>query len=108
MGSPKCILQHPSKQTKPRGKYSLKECEIYFTLKKLLSFGFGMLFALTGIGLLAQLFKICNICDKIMRVPEKINSLNFVIKSWKSPWIKANESFMNHDTENNKFSMVYS
>ena len=67
-----------------------------------------MLFALTGIGLLAQLFKICNISDKIMQVREKINSLNFIIKSWKSPWIKANESFMNHDTENNKFSMVYS
>ena len=49
---------------KPRGKYSLKECEIYLILKKLLSFGFRMLFALTGIGLLAQLFKICNICDK--------------------------------------------
>ena len=78
------------------------------TPKKLLSFGFRMLFELTGIGLLAQLCKICNICDKIMRVPEKINPLNFVIKSWKSPGIKANESFMNHDTENNKFSMVYS
>ena len=85
MGSPKCILQHLSKQTKPRGKYSLKECEIYLTLKKLLSFGFRMLFALTGIGLLAQLFKICNTSDKIMRVPEKMNSLNFVIKSWRSP-----------------------
>ena len=85
MGSPKCILQQPSKQTKPRGKYSLKECEIYLTLKKLLSFGFRMLFVLTGIGLLAQLCKVCNICDKIMWVPEKMTSLNFV-KSWNSPW----------------------
>ena len=37
------------------------------TLKKLLSFGFRMLFALTGIGLLAQLFKICTICDNFPR-----------------------------------------
>ena len=55
-----------------------------------------MLFALTGIGLSAWLCKISNTCDTIMWVPEKVNPLNFVIKSWKSlgtqsPWIKVNE-----------------
>ena len=37
-----------------------------------------------------------NTCDTIMWVPDKVNPLNFVIKSWKSvgtqsPWIKVNE-----------------
>ena len=55
-----------------------------------------MLFALTGIGLSAWLWKISNTCDTKMWVPDKVNPLNFVIKSWKcvgtqSPWIKVNE-----------------
>ena len=40
--------------------------------------------------------QICNICD-IMQVPEKINSLNFVIKFQKSPRIKVNETCIDHE-----------
>ena len=69
---------------------------IRFWNNYLSSFGIWMLFALTGVDLFAWLCNICNICDTVMQVPEKINSLNFVIKSWKSPWQKVKETCMNH------------
>ena len=46
--------------------------------------------------------QISNICD-IMQVPEKINSLNFVIKFQKSPQIKVNETCIDHDHLNGFF-----
>ena len=48
---------------------------------------------------LGMTVQICNICN-IMQVPEKMNSLNFVIKFLKSPRIKVNETCMDYELLN--------